>query len=200
MSKAPAELTSEAENAAKSTTMSSILGWAITSNVSATKTAAAAAPDTASNRSERKTSSIGSASERDTYATPQHSGLGEHRVSHGGVGAFAQQANGGSFGGATKDSGWDDAGADDGDGWGDLGLMDDDFDGGSAVGAKRETNGGESSAFGTPVTAFSGGSRGGSTDIASLDVKVSEGLLLPGFCCCSCENAYSSSSVAFYSV
>ena len=54
--------------------------------------------------------------------------------------------------------------------------MDDDFNGGMAAESKRETNGGGSSQFGTPVTTFSGGSRGGSTDIASLDAKVSDGV------------------------
>ena len=178
LSKAPAELTSEAENAATATTtMSSILGWAMTSTSSSKAPAAAGAPHPGgvSSHTHTPTKSPGSgpASERDSYSMAQPNGPSEHR------GVFAQQANGGAFGGTEKGESWDDR-ADDGDGWGDLDLMDDDFNGGLAAGSKRDTNGGGSSQFGTPVTTFSGGSRG-STDIASLDVKVSEGALAAAF-------------------
>jgi hypothetical protein len=124
-----------------------------------------------------KTSSMRISSDRDSNAAAQPSG---QRSQWGNTAAAepSRQSAGDAFVGADKDSGWGDAVIDEGNGWGDLDLLEDDFDRGSVGDDKRDTNCGGSSAFGTPVTTFSGASRGGSTDTASLDVKVSEGTAL----------------------
>lgn len=191
LSKAPAELTPEAENSSKTNTMTSLISWAISSTSSAAGGASKTTPtpsaggaglppgpapsiDTTKPGAKLPGVRVREDRESQSYGAAQQSGMAPSRTSSGAAGAFvSQQSSGTAFGGAAE-SGWGED-ANDGDGWGDLGMMDDDFDDALTSGSKRETNGGGSSAYGTPVTTFSGGSRGGSTDIASLDVKVSEG-------------------------